>query len=467
MINTFDESTDGLESIPISLCYGMDDLYKDHSNSNPYHIEKAFARLERQAADIIKKIEDELDSSGPKSVTLVQHEIDTLQKFLFLMPIRRRGWEPLPSSSKEAHEFRKEHALKDAREMWLFNMENILRADSLAIPADSRIFIQTRRLFYSQSQYMQMCFYVAPLPCDFLLTEEGFGVGVIDKLYTDYDDWRGRSEAWTYPQALEGGEELYHLPYTYVYAISPKFAILFHSIRSSKNTQFKDGFAYDSPFSILDILLGEGDHSHCRPFFGDLPHSDPKVVGSTQSYTSSHLPQNSQASSVMVASALAQERRERTFQFDIHQLNARQTEEINSLMLEASKGRITYTTREKLLTSVTFYALLSRLPNPDVINDPRKDRLRSKLDTLIGPLPPHTFGAAHWREAYTVAEPYDELESTPNEVQNPFSAETWPEGSELEDTEATYSIWARVAGVALQAGIGLLLGFGIVRGRMR
>ncbi len=123
MINTFNESTADLNLVSISTCYGMNDLYKDHSNPKPYHIERSFARLERQAANIIRKIENELDSPGPRSITLVQNEVDLLWKFLLLMPIRRKGWKPAPLD--KAQEFRKDHALRDLREMWLFNMDNI------------------------------------------------------------------------------------------------------------------------------------------------------------------------------------------------------------------------------------------------------------------------------------------------------------------------------------------------------
>ncbi len=306
---------------------------------------------------------------------------------------------------------------------------------------------------------MRMCFYAAPVANDFLLTEEGFGVaGTELPVITP-------NRAWVAHAPVKSGEENKYLHFTYAFAVSPKLVILLHSIPSCKEAQSADDFAFNSPFSIFDILRDEG-WNPLPPFFGNLPRSDPEIIDSTQNhFTPTVAFLNSSA--LMTASILTQRRRDRTLRYEIHQLNGHQAEEINSLMLEISTGMITYTTPEKLLSSITFYERYTRLPGISS-HFHRFDSLRNKLEVLVGPLPPdihseaemYSVAATVWGALTTpAAESHPELEFVSS---HQLGHPTGPWSDERGRASRLTVARSGIARVALKVGTGLLLVFLVV-----
>lgn len=87
MVNKIDPSINRTTQRPVSQENAVIDLYKDPAFSgNPYHLEEKFARLEQQAAQILKVACETFDRN--ETLVLSRRRKDVLRKFLFLMKYR-------------------------------------------------------------------------------------------------------------------------------------------------------------------------------------------------------------------------------------------------------------------------------------------------------------------------------------------------------------------------------------------
>ncbi|EPT00694.1 hypothetical protein FOMPIDRAFT_88051 [Fomitopsis schrenkii] len=151
--------------------FGIIDMYKDGADATGvYHIEKAFSKLESDAAPVFR-ILDAAEKRGRSSVELRRSELNTLRKFLFILHYRRSGhahqfiegrFDAATAAMVEA--YRLKHGLADARAVWLRNLALLLEDEHWEVANDERL-LWTTRMDYELCAYTkQLGLYRAPPP---------------------------------------------------------------------------------------------------------------------------------------------------------------------------------------------------------------------------------------------------------------------------------------------------------------
>ncbi len=176
-MNSYDIATDTLTmgGTPIETTYGIVNMYRDEENATDVdHIEKAFSRLESNAARIIQKIDKVVDKG---EVSLPRGEVNTLRKFLFLLSYRnnRRSRQFIEENFDEdtynvIKEFQAEHGLKDTKAVWLFNIKNILDSEHWEIGENPKVFWVDRTDYKIEQQAFQMGLFCVPQGFEFIAT---------------------------------------------------------------------------------------------------------------------------------------------------------------------------------------------------------------------------------------------------------------------------------------------------------
>ena len=176
-MNSYDVATDTLAmgETPIESTYGVVNMYRDEENATDVdHIEKAFSRLESEAARIIHKIDKVVDKG---EVSLPRGEVNTLRKFLFLLCYRNdhRSQQFIDERFDEdtynqIKEFQAEHGLKDTKAVWLFNMKNILDLEHWEIEDSPKVFWVDRTDYKHEQQEFQLGFFCVPEGSEFITT---------------------------------------------------------------------------------------------------------------------------------------------------------------------------------------------------------------------------------------------------------------------------------------------------------
>ena len=163
--------------------FGIVDLYKDCTDlTDVYRIEKAFSKLESDAASVFQ-ILDNAEKRGRCSVELVRSQLNTLRKFLFLVHYRNGGharqyidgrFDSVTATTVE--NYRVKHKLADARAVWLHNVALLLEDEHWEVPTDERLMWTTRTDYKEDAYNTQLGLYRAPPGTEFVLTENGLGL---------------------------------------------------------------------------------------------------------------------------------------------------------------------------------------------------------------------------------------------------------------------------------------------------
>lgn len=191
LVNKIDLSIKQTTQRPVSQENAVTDLYKDPAISgNPYHLEEKFARLEQQAALILREACETFNRS--ETLVLPRRRKDVLRKFLFLMKYRnlvffqRFDHETIDEYDRHDKEdlalYMRKQGFSSPREVWFDNLRVFLDIEldadnkwidyisDQAYPEDAELF-----KIHVRTQFITFC--QPELPQDeFILTENGYGV---------------------------------------------------------------------------------------------------------------------------------------------------------------------------------------------------------------------------------------------------------------------------------------------------
>jgi hypothetical protein len=176
-MNSYDIATDTLTmgGTPIDTTFGIVNMYRDEDHATDVdHIEKAFSRLESEAARIIHKIEKAIEKG---EVVLPRGEVNSLRKFLFLLCYRndsrsRQFIEEIfdENTHNDIKDFRAEHGLKDSKAVWLLNIKHILESEHWEIGHNPKIFWPDRTDYKHELEVYQLGFFCVPHGFEFIST---------------------------------------------------------------------------------------------------------------------------------------------------------------------------------------------------------------------------------------------------------------------------------------------------------
>lgn len=340
----YDVSTDALLiGVPIARAFGNSDMYRDDSSAeNVYYVEQQFSKLESQAAQVLRKLD--IAISGPRpatTVALTRKEVNTLRKFLFLLPYRSQRHasqyleERFDAKTKiEVETFRQKHDLKDSYAVWLFNLRNMLEAEHWEIPESEKILRSDRDAYTTESLKRQMGFYVAPDDSEFVMTNNGLGL------------WEG-----TYlpsfsmmAMMMSPGANPAHTAWkhTTTYPISPRLLVLMRSeVMSQQQAVREHGGSPDDAVSLFGDKIP--DNSYFKDFprtFASVKYDPPLRERELKKMIQSNDPKDlgSRVKDVLT--------------FQLHMLNTDQAARVNSLRLENNPETITFKSPQKLLNSL-------------------------------------------------------------------------------------------------------------------
>ena len=189
-IKFYDLESGVLDFSKVGRSYGIPDMYKDVDNERAYHVEELLSKLESSAAIIYHRIKKDHES-GKYNFSITRKDLNLLRKFLFVMRYRRHGFWSKYTGTIDTYEyddrdilieFLKERAITDLRQVWLINLEVIVRTE---IDADGE-WLQTigremfggdanMYVFHMRESYMAFC-ETQSSEDEFIITDNGFGI---------------------------------------------------------------------------------------------------------------------------------------------------------------------------------------------------------------------------------------------------------------------------------------------------
>ena len=189
-IKFYDLESGVLDFAKVGRSYGIPDMYKDVDHERAYHVEELLSKLESDAARIYHRIKKDHES-GKYNFSITRKDLNLLRKFLFVMRYRRHGFWSKYTGTIDTYEyddrdilieFLKERSITDLRQVWLINLEIIVRTE---IDADGE-WLQTigremfggdanMYVFHMRESYMAFC---EPQSSgdEFIITDNGFGI---------------------------------------------------------------------------------------------------------------------------------------------------------------------------------------------------------------------------------------------------------------------------------------------------
>ena len=337
-IKFYDLESGVLDFAKVGRSYGIPDMYKDVDHERVYHVEELLSKLESSAAIIYHKIKN-VHESGKHNFSITRKERNILRKFLFVMRYRsHKFWSKYTgtidtykhSDRSRLIEFLKERSISDLRQVWLINLEVIIRTE---IDPD-REWLQTigREMFgddagmyvlHMSESYMAFC---EPQSSEdeFILTDNGFGIFEGPVAY-DTVNLKNTGADGSPPQSGEPR-------YTEFHKLAPLSPRLILVLRSN--------FLHDEPiWKRRKKIFGQFDaQPGAVSLLQDLPIRPPKI----------HywLPGKSKPVHTL----------EDKFFFEIYKVKTEQIHVINGLMLQESVRSITWVSDESLVRS--FHAFL-------------------------------------------------------------------------------------------------------------
>ncbi|PUU73975.1 hypothetical protein B9Z19DRAFT_493893 [Tuber borchii] len=321
-IKFYDLESGVLDFAKVGRSYGIPDMYKDVDHERAYRVEELLSKLESDAARIYHRIKN-VHESGKSNFSITRKERNILRKFLFVMSDRSR-----------LIEFLKERSITNPRQVWLQNLEVIVRTE---IDEDGE-WLQTigRDMFgddagmyvlHMSESYMAFC---EPQSSEdeFILTDNGFGIFEGPVAY-DTANLKSTGTDGSPPRVGDPRYTEFHK----MAPLSPRLILVLRS-----------NFLRDEPiwkkrkkiFSQFDAKPG------AVSLLQDLPIKPPKIR-----YL---LPRKSNPVHTL----------EDELFFEIYKVKTEQIHVINGLMLQESVRSITWVSDESLVRS--FHAFLR---NPD------------------------------------------------------------------------------------------------------
>lgn len=275
MINSYNIASDALHmgTTDLGKTFGIVDMYKDSADSTDvYRVEKAFSKLENDAACVLR-ILDDAEKRSRSSVELVRSQLNTLRKFLFLIHYRngvhaRQYIDGRFDSVSAAmvERYRSEHGLADARAVWLRNVALLLEDEHWEAPTDERLMWTTRTDYKHEAWNMQLGLYRAPPGAEFVLTENGLGLaeGATSPLSSVIDSLLpGANQAPSY------------FTMTQSFPVTPKLVVILRStLLTQEALMIQNG---TSPEEAKRRIYGDLGFSHTS-YFNDLPRTAAKTT---------------------------------------------------------------------------------------------------------------------------------------------------------------------------------------------
>ena len=378
-MNSYDIATDTLTmgGTPIETTYGIVNMYRDEGNATDVdHIEKAFSRLESNAARIIKKI-DKVVEKG--EVSLPRGEVNTLRKFLFLLSYRNDGrsrqfieeiWDE--DTHNHIKGFQAEHGLKDTKAVWLFNIKNILDSEHWEIGENPKIFWVDRTDYKIEQQAYQLGLFCVPQGFDFIstgsmgLSDQSPYLNPIARMQMDkmfgVPKWR---------PGVQPVEPTINL--TRSWPLTPNLVVMLrHRMLSEEASDLARGIRPQT-------------HDFMQSYFHDFPRLGSKVTynpplsaATTRMMSGSRTEEDERlkrefAEENKLDGKCINSRLKDTLKFQISTLNEDQAARINVLMLEHCDGVISFISASSLRKSLKRYVEDRRI----VIRRDRDTRFKS------------------------------------------------------------------------------------------
>ncbi|KAH9930221.1 uncharacterized protein B0H18DRAFT_143411 [Fomitopsis serialis] len=270
LINTYDiqSSTLHMGTTDLGKTFGIVDMYKDDADlTDVYRVEKAFSKLESDAARVFQVLED-AEKRGRSSVELVRSQLNTLRKFLFLMHYRngthaRQFIEGHfdPASARMVEQYRVKHGLADARAVWLRNLTLLLEDEHWEVATDERLLFTARMDYKMEALDMQLGLYRAPSGTEFVLTENGLGLA------------EGAQTRMHINMMSLGAQGLSFFPLTQSFPITPKLVIILRSRLLIEEAAFVQG---GMPAEEARRLVYDGFSN--VSYFDNIPRTPPKIT---------------------------------------------------------------------------------------------------------------------------------------------------------------------------------------------
>ncbi|KAG0124091.1 hypothetical protein HOY82DRAFT_543902 [Tuber indicum] len=189
-IRIYDLKSGVLDYCKVGRAYGIPDMYKDADHEKVYHVEELLSRLESSVAIIYGRIRRGHEN-GEYKFSISRKDRNLLRKFLFVMRYRSHKFWSKYTGTIDTYkyndrdvlrEFLKERCITDLRQVWLLNLEVIVRTEIDAdgdwlttigremFPADANMYV-----FHMSESYVAFCEPQSPED-EFVITDNGFGI---------------------------------------------------------------------------------------------------------------------------------------------------------------------------------------------------------------------------------------------------------------------------------------------------
>jgi len=338
-IKYYDLESGVLDFRKVGRSYGFPDMYKDVDHERVYHVEEALSRLESDAARIYHRIKKDHES-GKYKFSLSRGERNILRKFLFVMRYRsHKFWSKYTGTIDNYDfndrdmlvEFLKERSITDLRQVWLLNLEVILRTEIDAdkewletigremFPADANMYV-----FHMSESYVAFCEPESPED-EFILTDNGFGIFEGPVIF-DTANFKSTGADGSLPRLQDS-------PYTEFHKLAPLSPRLILILRSNflrggplwekRREFFRQWKAWPEGDSLLqDLPINPPDVRYWL-----LPGGRSKPVHTLDD----------------------------EFTFEIYKVKTKQVHVLNTLMLQEAVRSITWVSDESLVRSVKAF----------------------------------------------------------------------------------------------------------------
>ena len=274
LINTYDIVADSLHmrTTDLGKTFGVVDLYKDDEDPTDVdRIEKAFSKLESNAARVFQ-ILDDAEKRGRSSVELDRSQLNCLRKFLFLIHYRNGvharqfiegHFDPLSANMVE--EYRVKYNLPNTRAVWLRNVALLLEDEHWEAPADDRLLWTTRMDYKMEALNMQLGLYRAPPGAEFVLTENGLGLA----------EGASTPQSAMHNMMFPDAPRASYVTLTQSFPITPKLVIVLRStVLSQEAVLVQNGMSPDEARRFIYGALGMSNTS----YFHDFPRTQPRTT---------------------------------------------------------------------------------------------------------------------------------------------------------------------------------------------
>ena len=261
-----------MRTTDLGKTFGVVDLYKDDEDPTDVdRIEKAFSKLESNAARVFQ-ILDDAEKRGRSSVQLDRSQLNCLRKFIFLIHYRNgvharqfidSHFDPLTANMVE--EYRAKYNLPDTRAVWLRNLALLLEDEHWEAPTDERLMWTTRMDYKMQALDMQLGLYRAPPGTEFVLTENGLGLA----------EGASTPQSAIHNMMFPNAPRSSYFTLTQSFPITPKLVIIVRSsLLSQEAVLVQNGMSPDEARRTLYDSLGMSNTS----YFHDFPRTQTKTT---------------------------------------------------------------------------------------------------------------------------------------------------------------------------------------------